>query len=148
MLNKEKYAKEIMDVALKHDTVALVDGKVCSCNDTMDCHKCFFHTDWSTDWNCDRKFIEWSNSEYKETEIDWSKVPVDTPIVVRDRDWTSNEKLLRHFAKFKNNKIYAWTDGRTSYTIKEFGDDYDDAMASWDYAEIAEGVNCSEWYKD
>lgn len=141
MLNKEKYAKEIMDVALEHDTVALVDGKVCSCNDIMDCNKCFFHTDWSS--NCNRNFIEWSNSEYKEKEreIDWSKVPVDTPIVVWR--YEDDDKYKRHFAYFKENEIYAWNDGRTSYT----SDNNEDAI-SWEHAEIAEGVNCNEWYKD
>ena len=138
MLNKEKYAKEIMDVALKHDTVALVDGKVCSCNNTMDCNKCFFHTDWSTDWNCDGNFIEWSNSEYKETEIDWSKVPVDTPILVWDFDKDIPRK--RHFAYFKDNNIYAWSDGLTSYTASE--------VVQWKNAKIAEGVDCNEWYKN
>ena len=145
MLNKEKYAKEIIDIACSGSSIGMRNGVLCACNSIGGCIYCDFYGGKTI---CDIAIKDWSNSEYKETEIDWSKVPVDTPIVVRDRDWTSNEKLLRHFAKFKNNKIYAWTDGRTSYTIKEFGDDYDDAMASWDYAEIAEGVNCSEWYKD
>ena len=136
MLNKEKYAKEIMDLALKHDTVALVDGKVCSCNGIIDCNKCFFNTDWSS--NCDRNFIEWSNSEYKETEIDWSKVPVDTPILVWDFDKDIPRK--RHFAYFKDNNIYAWSDGLTSYTTSE--------VAKWKNAKIAEGVDCNEWYKN
>lgn len=136
MLNKEKYAKEIMDLALKHDTVALVDGKVCSCNGVIDCNKCFFNKTRSSD--CDKKFIEWSNSEYKETEIDWSKVPVDTPILVWDYDDKNPRK--RHFAYFKNNNIYAWSAGLTSYTTYE--------ATNWKNAKIAEGVDCNEWYKD
>lgn len=136
MLNKEKYAKEIMDLALKHDTVALVDGKVCSCNGIIDCNKCFFNANWPS--NCDRNFIEWSNSEYKETEIDWSKVPVDTPILVWDFDKDIPRK--RHFAYFKDNNIYAWSDGLTSYTASE--------VTKWKNAKIAEGVDCNEWYKN
>lgn len=137
MLNKEKYAKEIMDLALKHDTVALVDGKVCSCNGIIDCSKCLFNVGlWSSD--CDKKFIEWSNSEYKETEIDWSKVPVDTPILVWDFD--NDIQWKRHFAYFKDNNIYAWSDGLTSYTTSE--------VAKWKNAKIAEGVDCNEWYKN
>ena len=133
MLNKEKYAKEIMDLALKHDTVALIDGKVCSCKDAIDCSKCFFRS-----LNCDKNFIEWANSEYKEKEIDWSKVPVDTPILVWDSDDKNPQK--RHFACFEDNMIYVWSDGRTSHTIN--------CTTHWKNAKIAEGVDCSEWYKD
>lgn len=47
--------------------------------------------------------------------VDWSKVAVDTPILVRrfDGDW---EK--RHFAYFKNGKVYAWLGGATSWTVE------------------------------
>ena len=47
--------------------------------------------------------------------VDWSKVAVDTPILVRrfNDDW---EK--RHFAYFKNGKVYAWLGGATSWTIE------------------------------
>ena len=49
--------------------------------------------------------------------IDWSKVAVDTKILVRQHD---NEKWTeRHFAKYEDKKIYAWKDGRTSFTSTE-----------------------------
>ena len=139
MLNKEKYAKEIMDLALKHDTVALVDGKVCSCNGIIDCKKCFFNTTWSSD--CDKKFIEWSNSEYKEPEIDWNKVPVDTPIYVWDDN--DNRTYKRHFAGYDkvNNMIIAFDNGGTSWSSGA-------TTIRWIHAKIKEGVDCSEWYKD
>ena len=47
--------------------------------------------------------------------FDWSKVPVDTPILVRDdedADW-----IPRHFAKCENGVVYAWASGKTSHTI-------------------------------
>ena len=142
MLNKEKYAKEILDIACNGDSVGMRNGILCSCDTINNCKHCDFYNE---EILCEQIIKEWANSEYKEPEIDWSKVPVDTCILVAD---SCNNTIKRHFAKYDNKIIYAWTDGRTSYTIKEFGDDYDDAMASWDYAEIAEGVNCSEWYKD
>ena len=46
--------------------------------------------------------------------IDWSKVPVDTKILVRVAD--HNEWNKRHFAKFENGFIYAWDNGKTSFT--------------------------------
>lgn len=52
--------------------------------------------------------------EFEEV-IDWSKVPVDTPILVRDdedADW-----IPRHLAKCENGVVYAWASGKTSHTI-------------------------------
>lgn len=49
--------------------------------------------------------------------IDWSKVPVDTPILVRDlkaQDWGK-----RYFAFFKDGKVYAWTGGATSWSAED-----------------------------
>ena len=133
MLNKEKYAKEIMDIALEHSSVAIVNSKPYCCEKIDSCQYCELnHGD------CDKKFIEWSNLEYKETEIDWSKVPVDTPILVWDYDDKNPKK--RHFAYFKDNNIYAWSDGLTSYTASE--------VTNWENAKIAKGVDCDEWYKD
>lgn len=51
-----------------------------------------------------------------EIPVDWTKVPVDTPIYVRDfegEDW-----IPRHFAKFKNEKVFTWKDGKTSFSAK------------------------------
>lgn len=73
----------------------------------------------------------WLEEEYEEPEIDWSKVEVDTPILVRDSE---NEKWnKRHFARYENGTIYAWVNGRTSWTVYDNGD-----MASWEYAKLAE----------
>lgn len=49
--------------------------------------------------------------------VDWSKVPVDTPILVRDlkaQDWGK-----RYFAFFKDGKVYAWTGGATSWSAED-----------------------------
>lgn len=34
--------------------------------------------------NCDAKIKKWLFDKYKEPEIDWSKVKVDTPMLVKD----------------------------------------------------------------
>ena len=41
--------------------------------------------------NCRTAFKDWLDFEYKETEIDWDKVPVDTPVFV----WGDNRKTLK-----------------------------------------------------
>ena len=63
--------------------------------------------------------------------VDWSKVEVDTPVLVRD--FESTKWVKRHFAFFKNEKVYTWDGGLTSWTC----DDLNDAM-SWECAKLAE----------
>ena len=51
----------------------------------------------------------------KDGEIDWTKVPVDTPIKVRN---SVNEPfVIRHFAKYEDGCVYIWLNGATSNTI-------------------------------
>lgn len=47
---------------------------------------------------------------------DWSKVAVDTKILVKDREM--DPWVHRHFAKYKNGEVYAWLGGKTSFTTK------------------------------
>lgn len=61
-----------------------------------------------------------------ELPVDWSKVPVDTPIYVRDSTydcWTP-----RYFARFVDGIVFTWVDGKTSFTT--------DIVASWAYAKL------------
>ena len=77
---------------------------------------------------CSMLRVIWLMEEYKEPEIDWSKVKADTPILVRQRE--DSKWYKRYFAKYENGKIYAWENGRTSWNI--------DNMAYWQYAKLAE----------
>ena len=65
--------------------------------------------------------------------IDWSKVAVDTKILVADFTGNDNEIVWkkRHFAKYENGKIYAWCEGLTSFTI-----DSDDLCTRWDFVKL------------
>ena len=58
---------------------------------------------------------KWANSEYVEPPVDWSKVAVDTPILVRDSEKESWRK--RYFAKYENGIVYAWENGATSWSV-------------------------------
>lgn len=77
---------------------------------------------------CAKRQLMWFLEEYEEPETDWSKVKIDTLILVRN----SEDKMWRkrHFAKYKNGNVYAWSDGQTSWTA------YD--MMVWKYAKLAE----------
>ena len=135
MLNKEKYAKEIIDIVCQDGVnPAVIDNIPVKCLGT-ECHRCQFY-----DTYCVGAFVKWANSEYKEREIDWSKVPVDTPIYVWDNN--DNRTYKRHFAGYNkvNNMIIAFDDKGTSWSSA--------TTTKWDNAKIKEGIDCSEWYKD
>ena len=63
-----------------------------------------------------------------EETIDWSKVPVDTKILVSDNGKTW---FKRHFDKYKNGKIYTWVDGKTSFSARN-----NDDVIGWKYAKL------------
>lgn len=63
--------------------------------------------------------------------VDWSKVAVDTPIQVREFDFT--EWGNRYFAFFKDGKVYAWNCGATSWSCENKND-----ASSWNHAKLAE----------
>ena len=63
--------------------------------------------------------------------VDWSKVEVDTPILVKANEQDDWEK--RYFAYFKDGKVYAWLCGTTSWSTNN-----DEDVMSWNYAKLAE----------
>ena len=121
MKNYEKYADEIRgynDIEFCKDFVKPYIFKSDECIG-IDCIRCSMLQ------------MLWLLEEYKEPEVDWSKVEVDTPILVKN---TENEEWnKRYFARYENGTIYAWGDGRTSWTV------YDsDVTLGWNYAKLAE----------
>ena len=115
MLNREKFAKEIMDIALKHSTVSLTtDGKLIQCGE-IPCGYCMFYKRAP---KCADAFEKWLNFEYKQPEIDWNKVPVDTPVFVWNDCSSKREK--RYFKliepELKILSYETFTGGRTSWS--------------------------------
>lgn len=47
-----------------------------------------------------------------EKPVDWTQVKVDTPILVRNNEFSNWSK--RYFTKYEDGIIYAWNSGRTS----------------------------------
>ena len=127
MKNKEMYAKEILEIACSDSRLAFdkTTNKVVPCN-SLCCSNCLFGH------NCDEAVKEWCESEYIEPPVDWSKVPVDTPILVRDSEFDGWSQ--RHFAKCDNGTVYAWSDGRTQWTA--YG-----KLNAHKYAKLAEPNN-------
>lgn len=131
MKNREKYKNELMDAIKK-------DGNICEfminhgvsqmfgkdmesfCGET-ECTSC------TTALNL------WLDEEYEEPEVDWSNVPVDTLVRVRDRE--EQEWTLKYFKGLEEegyiNRFQTWVDGATSKTA--YGE-YED----WTYCELVE----------
>lgn len=74
--------------------------------------------------------MAWLLEEYEEPEVDWSKVKVDTPILVR-YDEESVVWHKKHFAKYEDGKVCAWNNGETSWTTNG-------GMTAWKYVKLAD----------
>lgn len=128
MTNREKFAEQILDIACGSDLIAVnkVTLEPIRCRGTA-CEECLFN--FNGDEFCTDRRIKWANSEYVEPPVDWSKVAVDTPILVKDSN--DHRWLKRHFAKYENGSVYAWDGGRTSWSDGEHA-------TPWELARLAE----------
>ena len=75
MTNREKFKDELDEMLSVF--LAVVEGKPVPCEDT-DCRECDFRGKCPVRKNC---VIDWLNAEYQEPSVDWSKVPIDTPVL-------------------------------------------------------------------
>lgn len=136
MKNREKYRDEIVkayknfgscDFMIKTVNPLYSDGW--ECNDELcqrnECEACL------------KLFAFWLDEEYIEQpkpKVDWSKVPVDTLVRVRDclegEEWT-----LRYFKGLDEegypSRFQTWVDGATSKTA--YGE-----YENWNYCELLE----------
>ena len=82
--------------------------------------------------HCHMLQLLWLMEEYEEPEepeTDWSKVEVDTPILVKESE--DGKWHRRYFAKYEDGVVYAWNCGCTSWS--------ETVMTPWKYAKLAEG---------
>lgn len=77
------------------------------------------------------------NPEELVPEVDWSKVAVDTPILVKAFEYDIWEK--RYFAEYEDGYVYAWDHGATSWSS-------DGVKIRWSYAKLMEADN-TDWSK-
>lgn len=126
MTNAEKNFGKVMHFAAEIMNTFGVDknGKMQSCK-SIHCSECILNDKSKI---CAEKRMEWLKDEYVELSVDWSKVPVDTKILVAE--YQDEEWYKVHFAKYENGNVYAWINGETSYTT--------DIIEYWEYAKLAE----------
>ena len=123
MKNYEKYAEKIREyngVSICTDFIEpyILKSINAKCINTG-CVKChLYQTIWLLE----------DYEEPEEPEVDWSKVKINTPILVKE---TENKNWIRgYFAKYEDGKVYAWSNGRTSWTTSY--------IISWKYAKLVE----------
>lgn len=121
MTNMEKYLDEILAGSLW----GVFEDGLCPC-DLHSCSGCDFD---DSEANCTTARLKWLRAEADaEPKVDWSKVPVDTRIWVRDRedqDWKP-----RYFAKYEDGLVHAWDGGTTSWSTNG-------STMCWNYARLA-----------
>ena len=133
MKNREKYKNELVDVIKKN-------GIVCEFVKKHEVYRMFENESNSycsmTCATCSTALQLWLDEEYIEPakpEVDWSNVPVDT--LVRVRNSVTEDWELRYFMEFRKdyhyNRYITWRGGKTSKTAK--GDCVD-----WQYCELVE----------
>ena len=121
MTNKEKYAEDLHNIFLASFGVDK-ENKPFRCPTFCD-EQCQFY---NNETDCKTLAKQWLDEEYK---TDWSKVPVDTPILVRDSE--HEEWRRRYFAGYENGKVFAWYGGITSWSTTNSG-----FASDWKYAEL------------
>ena len=118
MKNYEKYKEKIREYKGETFCADFVQPYILKQDDCcrMDCGQCSMIQ------------IMWLLEEDEEPEIDWNKVEVDTPILVKNDE--DGEWLKRYFAKYEDGYVYAWGNGCTSWNA--------DNMYAWNYTKLAE----------
>lgn len=110
MTNFEKYKDEIKEIFKEGSTCGIrnfIEHNIEHNKDhcILDCHV------------CRKSIIEWLESEYKEPEVDWNKVEVDTKILVSDDGVTWKN---RYFARNEGERIFFFAGGATSWSSNKY----------------------------
>lgn len=134
MTNYEKY-KEKIDKFLQDTYRIAVDKnerELVDCRE-LNCKNCLFSSSYNEDRFCEVNRIKWLVSEYKESGVDWSKVPIDTPVLASmDREKWYNF----YFAGTDDwGNTYVYSSGRTSWSSKTA---YDSETVKVPYIKLAE----------
>ncbi len=135
MTNYEKYKDELLKhvIAQAYIGLEIHTNKLVDCSDLC-CENCKFNVNGASTCIKACEMEKWLNSEYIEEEkeeVDWSKVPIDTKVLVSD----DNGNWVRgYFAGYdrRNKVIYTFPLGATSWTNEDMG------RIEWRYVKLAE----------
>ena len=120
MKNREKFKDELLESCTSGDFDTFFDKYI------SPKYHCCTYSNTTFDKIITLTMI-WLDEEYQESEVDWSNVNVDTPILVstNEENWSH-----RHFAEYRDGMVYAFVKGTTSWTSC--------GKHHWQYAKLAE----------
>lgn len=136
MKNREKYAKEILDIACSGSSIAMdVNGNLFPCVDCNNCEECRFY---KIDEDCCENIKKWCEAEY----VEKSKISESDrrflDYLPSEEAWMARDKN-GHLYLFCKNKPWksgiAWYNETDDYTClnKLFGVDF--PMVKWEDSE-------------
>lgn len=128
-MNNYENQKERVDAILNSNNNIAVDketNKATTCKN-LACSKCLFS---AKNYDCYRGVIRWLVAEYKEPEVDWSSVPIDTPVLISG---DGKEWYRRYFSGVdENGQPTVFIGGVTLWSSK----DYDENERTWNVKHI------------
>lgn len=129
MTNMEYYKDKLLDMLCAGTAPAINKNhyELTTCNEVA-CSDCLFKSDVK---NCKQPCREWLEKEHATANIDWSKVPKDTKVLVRDIG--DYKWRRRYFAGYEEETVLAYPNGSTSWSY-----DPEHDLTSWDEAKLAD----------
>ena len=122
MKNKEKYAKEIVELACDGNRIAIVrqTGEFRSCYE-LPCRECLFHS--SNTEQCKEKAREWAEAEYVERPV----------ISKKDRAFLEYLKEeFKYIVRHKDGTLFVYKDSLTNWFSLNRRFDVDFPMVKWE----------------
>lgn len=133
MINYENQKTEIDEILERNLWFGVEEEtkKVAPCPQ-MSCFECLFH-DERDSCHCGLRSMKWLVSEYEEPKVDWSKVPIDTPVLAA----MDKAKWYNFYFAGTDDRgnTYVYSYGRTSWSSKTA---YDGDTVKVPYIKLAE----------
>lgn len=115
-MNNYENQKERIDAILNSNNNIAVDretNKATTCRG-LACSRCLFFGGYNENTSCCGNTLKWLLAEYIEPEIDWSKVAVDTPVLVSN---DGEEWKRRYFSRVScYGTVFVFARGTTSWS--------------------------------
>lgn len=136
MKNKEKFQKELADIAIHRDCAALTNGKPVSCLKTP-CEKC----DIGDKYHCVAKLLDWAEDEYKEPLLDDKEKAFLQYLVNHIRPRIVNIKKL----DYDSDSEFAGKEYINFLTIDDLGKKCEGSLPDFDKGTMYKGLDvCRE----
>ena len=126
MKNKEKYIDLIIECVANSNNcqfarrIIKINCNITSCSE------------------CHNRVKQWLEAEYEEPKIDWSKVPINTPVIVWNNEMF---KYNRYFAGLsEDGSILTFINGGTKWSSE-------DVKCAWNNVELANEKDIEKYAK-